>query len=152
MALEITTSQIFVENSDASTKFTGDDYVLYQKNYAYTGSYTFSSSQQELTFDLTFDVNSARFYTIFANVTAANGNASSGLVGYNIPLNGSVFCDLYYAVSGTTTYVDSEYISASCYQNYLSVCLSRIDYNGWQEAPRTSITMDLEVYLYDYGA
>lgn len=152
MALEITPTQIYVENSDASTKFTGDDYVLYQRNYAYTGSYTFSSSQQELTFNLTFDVTDARFYAIFANITAANGNASSGLVGYTIPFNGSVFCDLYYTVSGTTTYVDSEYISAACYQNYLTVSLNRVDYNGWQKSPRTSITMQTEVYLYDYGS
>lgn len=153
MALEITASQIYIENPDQSTKFTGDDYLLYQRNYFSTTNQSFgANSVTEREFNLGFNVYGYRFVAIFATVNSADGNASSGLVNLQVPLNGSVYAHLYYTVSGTTTFVDSEFFSAVCTDTTLKAGLFRIDYTRSQEAPRTNINLDLEVYAYDYGA
>lgn len=155
MALDISANQIYVENSDASTKFNGDEYLLYQTNYYSTGSQSYGDTVgvYEREFNMGFSTQNKAIVVIYATLSAADGNMLGGLTNYTIPLSGAVSAEIDNVLSGGSSYLHTEYLSASVYKSTLAVGLFRVKWNfGDDQDALTNATMTTEVYVYDHNA
>lgn len=91
MSLEITASEIKIQNALGIVKFTSNNKLVYPK-YTKTGTITLSSSTVIVPFQ---PIASSEFLMMSFKLNSCSGNVGNAIVGIEIPANGSIITNFY---------------------------------------------------------
>jgi len=151
MTLTVTSSQIQIKNNSGIVKFTSSDKLVYLKRTQQgTVSYPFGSNiWSYIPF---YALGTNEFLVLTFTINSSSGNVGSGLVGKEIPANGSVLIDFRTGGSSAARQgtAESEYIGMALMGSNLIFTGMRVDYYNRLQYPiySTSLTYTAKIYSY----
>lgn len=106
MSLEITASEIRIQNALGNIKFTSNNKLVYPKHVK-TGTLTLGGSTVTVPFQA---MSSSEFLMISFKINSCSGNVGAALVGTEIPANGSIITNFYGRAVNNTPAADTDYM------------------------------------------
>ena len=146
MTLKVTSSQILIDNGAGVAKFNSSDKLTYLK-YQKTSTVTVSNVDIYESF---YSIGTNEFMVLSFTINSCTGNVGSGLLGKEIPANGSVIVDFNLRRSGNEGWADTDFIAAALVGSSLIFKPQKWDYRNSLEYSTivTNLTYRAKIYSY----
>jgi hypothetical protein len=108
MSLNITATEIQIQNALGIIKFTSNNKLVYPRA-SKTGTITISSASISIPFTTMSD---SEFLSLSFKINSCDGNVGSALIGTEIPANGSIITKFYGRAVNNTPAADTDYMGA----------------------------------------
>jgi len=148
MSLKTTASQILIQTSDGTTKFTSDNKLVYSK-YLKEGTVTVTNLPVKVPF-VTPAYNDFVVITASFDSSTGNVNGSTAMTGKRVPANGSILTHVDGRASGNSGICDIEFIGVMPCGDSLVFTGLYFDYIGNISRPQKSTTLTYKAILYSY--
>tara|TARA_B100001059_G_C17814635_1_gene574371 strand:- start:234 stop:695 length:462 start_codon:yes stop_codon:yes gene_type:complete len=149
MTLQVSASQISINNATGQEKFNSGQSLVFRKAFASGSGVTLNASTQRVIYvNQISQLVAGDFPVFYITITSATGNGASSMLNIKQPASGSVFLHQSISTSNSTSTVEFEYFSCRTIGADVDFKATRHNENGRPVNIQTSVTFNWELYVY----